>query len=172
MKCDCCTNPATVHLTTIVNGQKKKIHLCSECAEQQQVTQQQELNLSNILQSVIGKNVGPVPDELARLACPICGIKYMEFRAAGRFGCPHDYEIFRDPLEPLLKRIHRHVKHKGKVPHNARRQAAQQAELLELKTQLQSAVEAEKYEEAARLRDLLREKETTHGPGEPDTNQW
>ena len=38
----------------------------------------------------------PTDDETKiDLTCPHCGIKFMEFRAQGRLGCPHDYEVFR-----------------------------------------------------------------------------
>ncbi len=163
MKCQFCSKPATVHLTDIVNQQKKELHLCQSCAEKQQLIKHQELNLPAILQSLIGQHLGPT-DELARLTCPACGIKYMEFRAQGRLGCPHDYAVFRTGLEPLLQRIHRSVRHAGKSPR--RRPGPQrQAELMELRRRLQAAVEAETYEEAARLRDLLRKKEATDESG-------
>lgn len=165
MKCDLCANPATVHLTDIINGKKREAHLCRECAESQKLIQQQELNLQVILQSVIGQHIGPVTDELARLTCPECGIKYMEFRAEGRLGCPHDYQAFHVALDPLLQRIHRATRHVGKRPVHAARNAARQAELLELKRQLQRAVQREAYEEAARLRDLIREKEAAYESG-------
>ena len=166
MKCQECSNPATVHLTKIGNdGQKKQIHLCQQCAEQQQLVKQEELNLPAILQALIGQHVGQLTDELARLTCPACGIKYMEFRAEGRLGCPHDYEVFRAGLEPLLQKIHRAERHVGKKPRRQPRSAAWQAELVELRHQLRTAVEAEAYEEAARLRDLLRQKEATDESG-------
>src|SRR5205823_14093470 len=107
VQCQVCSKPATVHLTEIVESQKKELHLCQECAEAQQLLKQQELNLPAILQSLIGQHLGQLTDELARLTCPACGIKYMEFRAEGRLGCPHDYTAFRVGLEPLLQRIHR-----------------------------------------------------------------
>jgi len=84
----------------------------------------------------------------------------MEFRQQGRLGCPHDYAVFRAGLEPLLDRIHRSVRHVGKSPR--RRDAAalaEHAEVVELRRRLREAVQAEAYEEAARLRDLLRVKE-------------
>ncbi len=165
MKCQFCSNPATVHLTTIEHSKKKELHLCQSCAEAQQMIKQQEINLPAILQTLIGQHVSPLSDELSRLTCPACGIKYMEFRAAGRLGCPHDYLVFRAGLQPLLQRIHRAEAHKGKRPrHHAERQAAH-AELLELRRRLRQAVEAEAYEEAARLRDLLRQKEATDESG-------
>src|SRR5437667_11411720 len=154
MKCQSCGSPATVHLTDIVNGHKKELHLCQSCAEQQQLIKQQELNLPAILQTLIGQHIGQLNDELARLTCPACGIKYMEFRAEGRLGCPYDYTVFREGLEPLLQRIHRAGRHVGKAPRR-RLNAACQAELVELRGQLRAAVEAEGYEEAARLRDLI-----------------
>ena len=53
MKCQSCSNPATVHITTIEKGGHKKIvHLCQACAEQQKLVKQQELNLPAILQSL------------------------------------------------------------------------------------------------------------------------
>ena len=160
MKCQSCSNPATVHITTIEKGgQKKIVHLCQACAEQQQLVKQQELNLPAILQTLIGQHVGPLSDELARLTCPECGIKFMEFRQQGRLGCPHDYAVFRAGLEPLLERIHRSVRHVGKSPRRGPAALAEQAELIDLRRRLREAVEAEAYEEAARLRDLLRLKE-------------
>src|SRR5205085_3533512 len=134
-------------------------------AQQQQLNQDQELNLPTILQSLIGQHLGPGTDELSRLTCPTCGIKYMEFRAEGRLGCPHDYEVFRVGLEPLLQRIHRAGRHVGKSPRHGPRTAALQAELLDLRRRLRTAVEAEAYEEAARLRDLLLLKEAADESG-------
>lgn len=162
MKCQLCSNPATVHLTDIVNNEKKELHLCQSCAESQHLVKQHELNLSAILQTLIGQHVGSEADELARLTCPACGIGYTEFRTQGRLGCPHDYRVFRSGLESLLKRIHRSTRHQGKAP---RRFVSpdRMAELVDLRRQLQEAVAAEAYEEAARVRDLLREREATDG---------
>jgi protein arginine kinase activator len=165
VKCQSCDLPATVHLTEIVGGKKRELHLCQGCAEKKEILKQQELNLSAILQTVIGQHVGAPADALARLTCPACGIKYMEFKAEGRLGCPHDYAVFRDALVPLLERIHRATRHNGKVPPNATRQAALQAELRDLRQRLRRAVESEAYEEAARLRDRIKQKESADEPG-------
>ena len=162
MKCQQCENLATVHLTDLVEGKKKALHLCQACAEAQELVKKDELNLPAILQTLIGQHLGGQSDQLARLVCPQCGIRYMEFRAQGRLGCPHDYAVFRAGLEPLLRRIHRADRHVGKSP---RRQVDQDrhAELLDLRRRLQEAVESEGFEEAARLRDLLRTKEKAEG---------
>jgi protein arginine kinase activator len=151
-------------LTDIVQGKKKETHLCQGCAKGQHLVQNEELNLPEILQTLIGQHVGPQADELARLACPTCGIRYMEFRARGRLGCPHDYAVFRNGLEPLLQRIHRSSRHVGKSPRHGT-SPERHAELVELRRQLSEAVTAEAYEVAARLRDLLRKKEAADEPG-------
>ncbi len=165
VKCQSCASPATVHLTDIVNGQKKELHLCQSCAEKQHLLTPQGLDLPAILQTLIGQHVGALTDELARLTCPACGIKYMEFRAEGRLGCPHDYEVFRRGLEPILERIHRSTRHVGKSPRHAPANRARQGELVELRRRLRQAVESEAYEEAARLRDLIRREEATDESG-------
>jgi protein arginine kinase activator len=158
VKCQFCSNPATVHLADIVDKQKKELHLCQSCAESHDLVKKDSLNLPAILQSLIGQHLGQETDALARLTCPACGIKYMEFRGQGRLGCPHDYAVFRTGLEPLLLRIHRHTRHIGKFPRRIV-PPGRPAELVELRRLLQTAVETEAYEEAARLRDLLRQKE-------------
>jgi protein arginine kinase activator len=162
MQCQNCGSPATVHQTFIVNGGKRETHLCQSCAEKQQIIKQQELNLPAILQTLIGQQLGPLTDTLARLTCPGCGIKYMEFRAEGRLGCPRDYDIFRLGLDPLLRRIHRATRHVGKTPQRPSLSLERQTELIALRRQLQTAVAAESFEEASRLRDLIRKKEC-HG---------
>ena len=88
----------------------------------------------------------------------------MEFRSDGRLGCPADYEVFRAGLLPILQRIHRATRHVGKVP---RRLAPENraAEVLKLRQQLRRAVDAENYELAAQLRDLIRQKEGSDEPG-------
>jgi protein arginine kinase activator len=97
----------------------------------------------------------PSVADLAGLTCPACGLKYAAFRADGRLGCPDDYDAFRPALEPLLDRIHRGTRHEGKTPRAANRRA----ELATLREQLAAAVAAEHYEDAARLRDRIRQKE-------------
>jgi len=167
VKCQFCSQPATVHLTRITDKQKKEVHLCEACAKQQNLLPAEpkpELNLPAILHLLIGQHVSPVTEELARLTCPTCGIKYMEFRGAGRLGCPDDYDAFRAGLEPILQRIHRNTRHVGKTPRHWPGNQKLQAELLELHRQLQAAVRAEHYEEAARVRDRIRERESADEP--------
>jgi len=170
MKCHFCSNPATVHITKLVQQKKLEVHLCEACAEKHQGPAA-DLSLSSILESLIGQHVSPVAEELGRLICPTCGIKYMEFRADGRLGCPADYEVFRQGLVPILQRIHRATRHAGKIPgrrsgatNSGATAVALDTELLDLRQRLRRAVDAEDYERAATIRDLIRHKEASDEP--------
>lgn len=162
MQCQFCTQPATVHLTTVLDGQKVVQHLCEACARQHHLMQhtQTELNIKAAVHFMLMHQLGPEAEELTRLTCPECGIKYMEFRVEGRLGCPRDYEAFRRGLEPVLKRVHRAVRHVGKRPPHYLDNRQRQADLYELHRRLCQAVEDEQYELAARLRDLIRARES------------
>jgi protein arginine kinase activator len=99
------------------------------------------------------------PTDLGGKLCDTCGTKFVEFRNTGRLGCPHDYDAFRDELLPLLENIHGDIKHAGKSPRRLPAAKAHQQELAQLRRKLSQAVTAEAYEEAARLRDRIRELE-------------
>jgi len=113
------------------------------------------LALDAVVQSLIVANVGELVGELAEMSCPDCGIKFMEFRAGGRLGCPQDYWAFSKGLMPLLQRYHGTTRHVGK---RARRHEGAM-DRLRLRTRLREAIAREEYEEAARLRDLLRKRD-------------
>ena len=134
VKCQFCSNPATVHLTDIVERQKKELHLCQACAEKQQLLKQQELNLSAILQTLIGQHVGPLTDELARLTCPACGIKYMEFHGRGPARLPA--RLRRLPRRPGAAACSASTAPTGtsaRCPGTRAATPARQAELVELR---------------------------------------
>jgi protein arginine kinase activator len=163
MKCEECDEPATVHSSVIIGGTKQEVHLCRQCAEKRKlISAAQKPNLPVIVKQLVG-NVGFLTSDLARLQCPDCGTKYMDFRKSGRLGCPYDYIVFRDGLRPLLDRVHRATHHRGKRPRNLRAPIESRGEVRSLRHQLKLAIQAEDYEQAARLRDCIRVKEDEHG---------
>jgi protein arginine kinase activator len=157
MKCQKCTKAATLHITEVVSeDQFEELHLCEECANKYLYDPQQKGGLKG------GEAAVEESDEAAALnqrACPVCGIKFVEFRNSGRLGCPHDYQEFREELVPLLESIHGETRHCGKTPRRLPQNKQTQSELIQLRKQLQQAVTKEAYEEAARLRDRIRQLE-------------
>jgi len=153
-KCQKCPNPATLHITEVLApGQFDELHLCEQCANKYLYDGPK----------VGGKTqtVGAEAEEslLSQAACPTCGIKFVDFRNSGRLGCPHDYEVFREELTPLLENIHGDVKHCGKTPRRHPQSKELLGELMHLRNQLKQAVTKEDYEAAAKLRDQIKQLE-------------
>ncbi len=154
----CHKQQATIHLTEILNDEKRERHLCEDCAREEGVAIKAQINLQDILSGMLEAHESTGRD--ASLCCPDCGITYAEFRSQGRLGCPHDYEVFAEPLQEVLEKVHGATEHVGKLPQRAGSDSRGQRELMQLRRQLQDAVETERYEEAARIRDLIHKKET------------
>lgn len=157
MRCQRCDSPATVHVVQAVNGTKREVRLCDACAKAADLLPATgtELNLPALVGLLMG-----LPAAGAGLACPDCGLSFAAFRAEGRLGCPTEYDAFRPALEPILERVHRATRHGGKRPRRVRR--------AELMAALTEAVAAERYEDAARLRDSLRAVALADGGDRPD----
>jgi len=157
MKCQKCSKAATLHITEVHNEEHfEELHLCEDCA--QKYLYEPQSNKPTI-KSATGQSDGDdsgVPNR----ECAYCGIKFVEFRNSGRLGCPHDYEEFREELLPLLENIHGDPpKHTGKAPRRRGQTRQNQSELAQLRKELLQAVNSEKYEDAARLRDRIRQLE-------------
>ena len=155
-KCQKCTKAATLHITEILGeDQYEELHLCEECAQKYLAdAQPSPAKGAGGFQAEESEEVG-VPGR----ECPVCGIKFVEFRNSGRLGCPHDYQAFREELLPLLENIHGETRHCGKSPRRPPRDKQTQSELTQLRKQLQQAVNREAYEDAARIRDRIRQLE-------------
>jgi protein arginine kinase activator len=162
MLCNVCgKNPATVHLTEIIDSQMNELHLCEECARQKSAQMEQQFGLSDLLAGLADfEKTSPKEVEMPALKCPHCGLTYVDFKKIGRLGCGQCYSAFKKQLGPLLKRIHGSNQHIGKVPDKtAVPVQPKKPELEELKAKLQNAVEKEAFEDAARLRDQIKELE-------------
>ena len=162
MNCDVegCENEATVHEVTIKGGKKVEKHLCDECARKQGVVvQMSSPPISELLTKFLGATTPGEGQEVAseRGACPTCGMTWAKFRQGGLLGCAGCYERFEKELTPLIERAHEGgTQHVGKTPKAAGAEAGARVRLADLRKRLMEAVQQERYEEAARLRDELR----------------
>lgn len=167
MICNICkANPATVHLTEIIDEQMTELHLCEPCAKSKSLEMEQQFGLADLLAGLsdLGKNPAEAKEN-SKLKCPNCGLMYDDFKKIGRLGCSGCYGAFRKQLIPLLKRIHGSNKHYGKMPLSEFKPDKLPSELEELRVKLKKAVEKEDFEEAARLRDMIKDIEDTGGKG-------
>lgn len=160
MLCDLCgKNQATVHLTEIIDNQMTELHLCEECAHQKSVQMEQEFGLSDLLAGLAEFGKPQEGKEVAQLKCPRCNLTYADFKKIGRLGCSECYDTFRQYLNSLLKRIHGSNRHLGKSPAKLVKATKKKIDLQGLRARLQKAIEAEEFEEAATIRDQIRELE-------------
>lgn len=156
-KCGRCAKPAMLHITEIRDGDVQALHLCESCAKEylSKSSPGETEPAHPTSQQVKTQSLAEASDESDQQTCPHCGITFKEFRAQGRLGCAHDYQVFQEELLPLLENIHGDVQHVGKVPKRAPDASQRQFRLVKLRTKLRLAIEDEQYEEAARLRDEI-----------------
>lgn len=161
MLCDICgKNPATVHLTEIINEQMTELHLCETCAQAKSQEMEQQFGLGDLLAGLVESDkAGGTEKEGLSLKCPNCKLTYIDFKKIGRLGCGECYTTFKKYLGPLLKRIHGSGQHLGKSPLKMAKVLKKKIDAQDLRLKLQKAIEMEEFEEAARIRDHIRELE-------------
>jgi len=172
MYCDeCRKNPATVHVTRIINGKKQEAHLCEECArgrEEMKGNMFTPFSINDLLASFLDMGQ-PSPQQMAFESvkvpkCSRCGMTYNDFKKVGRLGCSHCYKAFRNELAPVLRRVHGSVQHGGKYPKVSGAQLMTRRRIEKLKADLNRAIQEEAFEQAAKLRDQIRELEKMGQP--------
>lgn len=152
----CKQNEAKVHLTQIVGDKIQKVDLCEDCAKHKGVNDPAGFSLADLL---LGLGAAKEIDQTAggeELKCPTCGFTQADFKKAGRLGCADCYNTFAEPLQALLKSMHKGTRHVGKVPQNLQKSRDLVERLRQLQKKLEKAVAAENFEEAAELRDEIK----------------
>jgi len=169
MKCDFCDKKATVFLTQLVEGQMKKVCLCDECAKERGVTDPTGFSLADLLLGGVpgGPGTAPAGQHHTHVGvgrqCPVCGFSLEDLRRVRRFGCAECYKVFGDEITPMLRGMHKGVSHVGKVPQGLMAVHFRHQRLEELRSKLDQAISSESYEEAAGIRDEIRNLEVAKG---------
>ena len=155
MMCERCgERKAEVFYEENRNGVVKKIRLCSHCAKEQGIGgffgEDDLFGSFSLFPSFSEKR----PTENT---CPVCGKTLTQIRQSGTFGCSACYDTFGDKLDltPFLGRnFHGHP-----LTKKSEEKKEETDEVSVWKEKRSEAVRAERYEEAARLRDKIRERE-------------
>lgn len=147
---DCKKKSATVDFKEVLPGKVIVLHLCEGCAHKRGLMMDRKMSPFELLQKLLAKR--SAKDE--QVICPICYLSLAEFKRQGRFGCSHCIEQFRPHIENLIKQIHRSNKHVGRRPRQGVRKSF---EVFKLREELRCALEKEAYEEAALIRDRLKD---------------
>lgn len=159
--CDLCkAAPAAIQFVEQRGNETRKISICHGCAAKQGISHNGSsltFNLPSIL-AAMSSLVEPEED----VVCSFCGLTGTQFRENGRLGCAQCYEVFEEILKPIIKRTQSGMDHRGLVPARLA-PSVEKAEIIELRKKMEELVKAERYEEAARLRDKIKELEISLG---------
>jgi protein arginine kinase activator len=92
-------------------------------------------------------------------SCPFCGMDLKNIKKLGKMGCPNCYSEFKNILLPIIKAIHKNIEHKGKIPENTSGQIKLEKSIRDLRNRLKREIFVENFEEAARIRDEIKQLE-------------
>jgi protein arginine kinase activator len=157
----CAKHTASVYFKGIVNDLTVKLHLCETCAKKKGMVfpfGQATLSLGEMVAG-LAATLGLENSSEAQAGCSKCGLPYTEFKATSQLGCSECYKAFAPVIGPLLERIQGSTQHVGKTFNHSIRHVNLMQELARLKLELHDAIEHEAYEQAALIRDQIREVE-------------
>lgn len=147
--------------------------LADEMDEEDDLGESSASDEENALNSLLGDTSGlhaffdDKPGERREIVakrCPKCSITWDRLKQDGRAGCARCYETFAEQLHEVMERVQHAVHHTGKRPraadkrrHRLEHLRAKRDHRLEmLNRRLEEAVQQERFEEAAKLRDQIR----------------
>ena len=149
----CKQREATVYFTQIINGVKTKMNVCSKCAGTNVI----KIDLNSLITGLLNIQNQEIRTADQVIQCERCKMTIDEFNSTGKMGCSKCYEVFFEPMQQLLNRIHGNTHHRGKVPKKLVSVQATNAKIDELKKELSECIKNEAYEKAAEIRDQIKE---------------
>ena len=159
MHCQQChKNFASVRYAEVVDGQVMDQHLCSECLDKRKFAVKPGFEFSKP-SPFMRKGKEPASRGTALFPMPVCRTcdsDLSTIRKSGLVGCADCYDTFRDQLTPVLAELHGATEHRGKVPTLDDARARVRQDLDAKRSLLKRSLKAEKYEEAALLRDEIK----------------
>lgn len=171
---NCNKNEATVKYTEIINGEKTEVMLCEKCSKELGIGHM-NFNMPIDFSSFFGdfledyeeSSFMPLLTTNKKLKCNNCNMTFEEFMEQGKFGCEECYDTFSSKIDSILKRIQGSNRYAGKkLVKNGEskiefkeKPEKKETEKEKLQKQLKEAIQKENYEEAAKIRDKIKELE-------------
>jgi protein arginine kinase activator len=161
MLCQSCRRQeATIHYFESINGNSKSLNLCERCATSRGIESFGVPLLS--MDDPVGGGAAlqsSIPVLQPGKVCVGCGKTYADFRHDRSKACPACFDTFSNPQE--LRRRAPAGKLKGGLVPQGNESEADGGRVGGLRRLMEKAVELEQFEEAARLRDLIRKEESS-----------
>lgn len=158
MVCQLCNEyPATIHITEIINGVKKELHVCSECGKKKGIVGKTvSFTIGDIVGGIIEEKSHGKIDALQEKTCPFCKSTFAKVRKIAKIGCATCLDTFGEWLDPFIEKIHGANEHVGRSPATITHEAQKELELARLRKRLAAAIKQEDYETAAEIRDRIK----------------
>ena len=155
-KCDRCGAPSVYHSKLIVNGVSQSTNLCRDCAIKEGVFNSQPTSMfDDILSSFSSFLSG---DKLEDVVCPVCKATLREFKTTGKLGCPNCYDMFREEIANVIKKIapfETHKQQEVKIVKPKPKKQSKEDKILDLRAKMAEAVQEERYEDAAKIKKQI-----------------
>ena len=180
---NCGKNEVTFRYTQVINGVKKEMNLCDKCARElglKDINFNMPISFSSFLSDFFNEyNDNLLPSFIGTEAkkCNSCGTTFEDFINSGEFGCSDCYDVFENRISPILKNLqgaNRHMgrgyrkimseidnKNKEQNVKETTNKGQKESKLEKLQKDLQKAIKDERYEDAARIRDEIKEMENS-----------
>lgn len=164
MLCERCgQREATSHFKQTINGQTTVMNLCPKCAAEmglEHFFQGFHFDVGDMFSGLLGNLSSAAKAATQTKTCPECHSDLRTIIDTGKIGCARCYTTFRNELMPTIEQLHGKVNHQGKLPRSAGEAARKKAQLSSLKKKLETAVQEQDFESAAKYRDEIRALET------------
>ena len=162
MNCDKCGAPSVYHSTLIVNGVSKKTSLCRDCAIKEGVFNNQPTSLFDDMFSSFADMLGF--EQVENLVCPVCKTSLREFKSTGKLGCPNCYDMFKDEISNIIKKIAPFETHKQETikTKTVKEKPSKEEQIRLLREEMKQAVSEERYEDAAKIKKQITKLESAN----------
>lgn len=162
----CEQRQAVITISKNNNGEQAIHHYCEKCAQNFYPFTNEMPKEPISIQQLLANWQTPKNIRKEQLRCEGCGYTYAHFRKTGRFGCATCYDTFAEQMPKILQPIQADLQHVGAMPTMLENKKAMQNEVASLRQQMQEAVVSESFEQAALLRDAIKELEAKVEEGE------
>ena len=151
--CDLCGKNAVYHDTRVFKGVTKTVNLCEEHAREAGVDIGPHGISISLSPEMIGFGLSPTVQSY-----PDCEMTLANYKDNSLLGCPECYVTFEKQLLPMIASLQeKRTQHVGRSPRRANAAIDRHIAIRRLLSDLERAVTQEAYEEAAQIRDTLRE---------------
>ena len=184
MLCENCgKREANVRYQENINGITRELNLCEECSNKLGITKNMNMDLfamdlpsffGSFLEDFESDDIMKVLGETKTTRCKSCNSSFDDIIMTGMLGCPNCYDTFDIKLDQILKRIqgaNRHIGRLGKISDNKikleenkvisnnENNKNEKTKKDKLEEELKKAIKDERYEDAAKIRDEIKNME-------------